>query len=57
MEAGMKKDWRLTVLYIVIAILFAMAAIYKTLTTPLLWLTALIFLGLGIYRLVKPLMK
>jgi hypothetical protein len=53
----MKKDWRLTALYILIAILFALAAIFKTLPTPLLWLVALIFLGLGIYRLVKPLMK
>ena len=53
----MKKDWRLSALYILIAILFAIAAIFKTLTTPLLWLAALIFLGLGVYRLVKPLMQ
>jgi hypothetical protein len=53
----MKKDWRLTVLYIVVAILFALAAIFKTLPTPLLWLAALIFLGWGVYRLLKPVKK
>jgi hypothetical protein len=49
----MKYDRRLTVLYILIGLLFAITPFVKTLTNPLLWLTALIFLGLGVYRLVK----
>ena len=53
----MKKDWRMTVLYIMIGILFAITPFFKALTNPLLWLTALIFLGLGVYRLVKPTKK
>ena len=53
----MKYDWRMTVLLLVTGILFAITPFVKTLTNPLLWLAALIFLGLGIYRLVKPLIK
>jgi hypothetical protein len=53
----MKYDWRMTVLLLVTGILFAITPFVKTLSNPLLWLAALIFLGLGIYRLVKPLMK
>jgi hypothetical protein len=53
----MKNDWRLTVLYILIGIIFAITPFFRTLTNPLLWLAALIFLGLGVYRLVKSLMK
>jgi hypothetical protein len=53
----MKHAWRMPALYILIGILFAITPFIRTLTNPLLWLTALIFLGLGIYGLVKPLMK
>ena len=53
----MKYDWRMTVLLLVTGILFAITPFVKTLTNPLLWLAALIFLGLGIYRLVKLLIK
>jgi hypothetical protein len=53
----MKNDRRAAILYILIAILFAVTPFVGTLTNPLLWLTALIFLGLGIYRLVKPVKK
>jgi hypothetical protein len=50
----MKNDRRLTALIILIGIIFAITPFVKTLTNPLLWLTAVIFLGLGVYRLVKP---
>ena len=53
----MKYDWRMTVLIFVTGIIFAITPFVRTLTNPLLWLSALIFLGLGIYRLVKPLRK
>ena len=53
----MKKDWRLTVFYILIGIIFALTPFIRTLTNPLLWLTAFIFLGLGFYRLVKTFKK
>ena len=53
----MKNDGRMTVLYILIGILFAITPFFKTLTNPLLWLTALIFLGLGVYRLVRTFKK
>ena len=53
----MKYDWRMTVLLLITGILFAITQFVKTLSNPLLWLAALIFLGLGIYRLVKPLIK
>ena len=53
----MKYDWRMTVLLLVTGILFAITLFVKTLSNPLLWLAALIFLGLGIYRLVKHLMN
>jgi hypothetical protein len=49
----MKNDGRMTVLFILIGIIFAITPFVKTLTNPLLWLTALIFLGLGVDRLVK----
>ena len=53
----MKYDWRMTVLILVTGIIFAIAPFVGTLTNPLLWLAALIFLGLGIYRLVMTLKK
>ena len=53
----MKYDWRMTVLFILTGILFAITPFVKTLTNPLLWLAALIFLGLGVYRLVKAVKK
>jgi len=53
----MKKDLRLTLLYILVGIIFAITPFIRTLTNPLLWLTALIFLGLGIYRLLMPAKK
>jgi hypothetical protein len=53
----MKNDWRLTALYILIGVIFAVTPFVKTLANPLLWLTALIFLGLGVYRLVKSVKK
>ena len=53
----MKYDWRMTALYILTGIIFAVTPFFRTWSNPLLWLCALIFLGLGIYRLVKPLMK
>jgi len=49
----MKNDRRMTILFILIGIIFAITPFVKTLTNPLLWLTALVFLGLGVYRLVK----
>ena len=53
----MNKDLRLPLLYILIGIIFAVTPFVKTLTNPLLWLAALIFLGLGIYRLLRPAKK
>jgi len=49
----MKQAWHMPALYILIGIIFAFTPFIGTLTNPLLWLTALIFLGLGGYRLVK----
>jgi hypothetical protein len=53
----MKYDWRVTILILLAGILFAITPFVKTLTNPLLWLAALIFLGLGVYRLVRSLQK
>ena len=53
----MKYDWRFTALFILIGIIFAITPFVRTLTNPLLWLAALIFLGLGIYRIVKALLN
>jgi FtsH-binding integral membrane protein len=49
----MKNDRRMAVLYILIAIIFAIVPFVGTLSNQLAWLAALIFLGLGIYRLSK----
>jgi len=43
----------MAVLFNLTGILFAITPLVKTLTNPLLWLAALIFLGLGGYRLVR----
>ena len=53
----MKYDWRMTVLYLVTGMLFAITLFVRTISTPLLLLTALIFLGLGLYRLVMTFKK
>jgi hypothetical protein len=53
----MKYDWRMTTLYLVTGIIFTCAIFFRTVSTPLLLLAALVFLGLGIYRLVMTLKK
>ena len=53
----MQNNWRMAVLFILIGILFAITPFVGTLSNPLLWLTALVFLVLGIYRIVKALKK
>jgi len=53
----MKNDWRMALLYIVIAIIFAITPFVGTLSNPLIWLAAVVFLGLGTYRLVKAFKK
>ena len=53
----MKYDWRMTVLYLVTGILFAITLFVRTISTPLLLLTALIYLGMGLYRLVMTIKK
>jgi putative Mn2+ efflux pump MntP len=49
----MKNDWHMPVLFILIGIIFAITPFVGTLSNPMLWLAAAIFLFLGLWQLVK----
>ena len=49
----MNNDRRMALLYILIAIVFAITPFIGTLSNPMVWLAALIFLALGGYHLIK----
>ena len=49
----MNNDLRMALFYFLIAILFAAAHLIGTLNNIWPWVAALIFLGLGIYHLVR----
>ena len=53
----MKKDRFMAVVYILIAVIFAAAPAIGTVSNPLIWLAVLIFLGMGIHRLVRAFKK
>jgi hypothetical protein len=53
----MKKDRLIAIFYILLAIVFALGPIMGTLSNQMVWLAALIFLGLGIYQLSKSFKK
>jgi hypothetical protein len=53
----MKKYRFMAVFIILIAIIFAITPFVGSLSNPMLWLAALIFLGLGIYLLVRSFKK
>ena len=53
----MKNGRSLAILFILIGIIFAITPFVGTISNQMVWLAALIFLGLGIYSLVMTFKK